>query len=171
MGVTSITHKHAPAVPTPAPHAPQAVAKVDPPPREAGNKPATSARKRTAHVQPAAPAQSVRQEEPAPSLTTSIDAVAAFLTEGESIRDDFIKSGDTELIKRRYGEWNRKVYLALTQDKNLGPSYAVQFQNIHGNAMMGSPSGRSVEGGGYWQEIGGKDQFLIDLITELRRRN
>ena len=96
-----------------------------------------------------------------------INQIALLLNEGDSIRQTFLDIGDTELIKQQYIMWSERTYAYLS--KNLGNSYAVQFKNAHGNAGTGMPSGRSIEGGGYWQEIQGKNLALNDFIGELRR--
>jgi hypothetical protein len=107
------------------------------------------------------PKQSIQQK------NEVINQIALLMNEGDSINQTFLDKGDTELIKQQYKSWADMTYAYLY--KNLGISYAVQFKNAHGNAWMGMPSGRSVEGGGYLQEIKGKNLTLNDFISELRR--
>ena len=93
--------------------------------------------------------------------------LAEFITEGENLRRDFeALAGDARIIAGCSG-WSGRVsaYLSVYLD----PSHAAQFESAHGNAAMGMPVGRSVVGGGYWQEIGGKNEYLSGLVTELRR--
>jgi hypothetical protein len=97
----------------------------------------------------------------------TIDGIAALMNEGDDIVQTFLNKDDANLIKQQYVEWANKTYNYL--NVRVGLSYAVQFKNSHGNAMMGLPVNHSVEGGSYTQEIRGKILTLNDFITELRR--
>lgn len=87
--------------------------------------------------------------------------LAGFVTTGQLIQNDFIKSNDVSRLAQLEDQWVQQVYDFLL--KNVRASTAMQFTNAHGNASMGCPSGHSVQGCGYWQDIQGKRDFLNNL--------
>jgi hypothetical protein len=104
---------------------------------------------------------------PKPSRNDIIDHIALLMDEGNTIVHAFVDSNDPNIIKSQYSDWATRTGKYLSD--SLGMSYAIQFRNAHGNAMMGYSAGMNVEGGGYMHEIIGKNQRLDEIISELRR--
>lgn len=102
------------------------------------------------------------------SNETVIDQLATFVQEGSDIQGRFLAKDDAAAELRDGDEWATRIY-AYLKDR-LGVSYGLQFKNATGSAWMGMPTGRSVEGGGYWQNIEGKKVCLNGFIAELRTR-
>jgi hypothetical protein len=96
------------------------------------------------------------------------DTLTKFMDEGEAILSTWLKKDDDSLLKTQWADWNSRVQQYLAN--SLGKAVAGQFRNSHGSAWMGSPEGHSIVGGGYWQDIKGKQIFLRDLISELLRK-
>jgi hypothetical protein len=94
-----------------------------------------------------------------------IERLASLIDEGQNIQRTFNQGGDTALIKRQFFEWADKTETFLREE--LGTAYATRFRAARGNPMMGSPHGRSEEGDGFWQTIGGKINVLANFLTEL----
>ena len=88
------------------------------------------------------------------------------MDEGETIRRYFEREDDTA-IPQQSAQWNTKVEAFLD---HLGLGYRQQFDATRGNAWTGCPLGRSVNGCGYWEEMGARVQFLNSVMTELRSR-
>lgn len=104
---------------------------------------------------------------PKPSRGDIINQIALLMDEGNSIIQGFAAKNDPSTIKHQYSDWEAKTDRYLSNA--LGISYAIQFRNAHGNAMMGFGIGMNIEGGGYMHEIIGKNQRLDEIISELRR--
>ena len=85
---------------------------------------------------------------------------------GTQIQSAFESTGDTERLKKSWSTWVSKTsgWLAAS----LNASYAIQFKNAQGSAWMGCPSGKSMEGCGYWQDIQAKKTVLMNVITDIR---
>ena len=96
----------------------------------------------------------------------AIAAISHIVERGNAIQADWLRTNDTDKLKNDYGPWIHSA------ENNLqwlvGSSYVAQFNNAHGTASMGCPNAHTVEGCGYWQEISGKNQALMNAITELR---
>lgn len=97
-----------------------------------------------------------------------IAELTRLLDQGTAAQNRFIATNDTEELKRLHAEWLATTGTFL--EKKLGASYAMQFINAHGNAFMGCPEGRRVDGCGYWQDVQGKKDMLIQIVSEVRRR-
>jgi hypothetical protein len=103
---------------------------------------------------------------PHPGPATAIEQLGKLMKEGDAIRDTFVHGDDT-LIVAASADWSMRAEAFLDQ---LGPGYREQFDAAHGSAFMGCPVGRSADRCGYYQEIRGKEQFLSELISDLRRQ-
>lgn len=97
----------------------------------------------------------------------TIDGIAQLADRGTRIQEAFVRTDDTAAMKIDYEKWLVDAVSLLTSQ--AGTSYAVQFKNAHGSAMMGCPVGHPISGCGYWQEIQAKRTVLMDFITELRQ--
>jgi hypothetical protein len=91
--------------------------------------------------------------------------IEKFITEGISIQQYWLSSDDLTGTKAKWLKWRDETYKSLQE---IGPSYAVQFAQAHGNAFMGCPAGRNAEGCTYWQDIEGKNDALSSILGELR---
>ena len=87
--------------------------------------------------------------------------IGKFAQAGQEIQGTFIRTSDVDLIAKQRADWIKQVADFLA--KNVRESTAMQFINSHGEAMMGCPSGTAANGCGYWQDIEGKVNFLINL--------
>ncbi len=94
------------------------------------------------------------------------EEIQNYIGTGVGIQEYFVKTDDLPEVKKRWLKWRDDTFSYL---KQIGPSYAVQFDQAHGSAFMGCPNGRSVEGCGYWQDIQGKNDTLSNILGELRR--
>jgi hypothetical protein len=92
--------------------------------------------------------------------------LADFLDQGSIIQKRWLATNDDKIIVDGEAKWLQDVQTFL--EKNLGKPAATQFRYTRGNPLMGSPAGYSMEGGGHWQDIEGKKEFLSSLITQLR---
>lgn len=96
---------------------------------------------------------------------SAVQVVARLADEGSSMQDEFIRTNDYELLASKYTQWLSRASRIL--EDVADDAAAIQFKNAHGNALMGCPNGRNVIGCGYWQEIRGKIDFLMQLINHL----
>jgi hypothetical protein len=103
------------------------------------------------------------------SRNALIDQIVHFADRGSEIQSAWLKSNDTETLKKDFDKWATEITKAL--DSGVDRSYAAQFRNAHGSAFMGCPTGHSVDGCGYWQEVTGKNTMLMNAVTELRQRH
>jgi hypothetical protein len=103
------------------------------------------------------------------STKNIVAQLAIFIDEGSQIQGRFIASNDAEAELKEANEWAAGVQKFLIQ--YLDASYAIQFRNSAGNALMGMPVNHSVVGGGYWQNIEGKKICLNEFIRDLRQRS
>lgn len=86
---------------------------------------------------------------------------------GASIQKDWLRTNNDPALVKSYGEWIEECSTTLN---NLSDAaYVIQFKNAHGSALMGCPTNHSVNGCGYWQEIQGKNQMLMNVIADLQR--
>ena len=97
----------------------------------------------------------------------TVDALAAFVAEGEEIKGRFMASDDAGAVKAEQAEWATKVqsYLAT----HVGKAQAVQFQITDANPMDGQPAGRSDAGGYHWAKIVARNRLLAHYMRELQR--
>ncbi len=103
-----------------------------------------------------------------PGFWHFIGGIAGLADRGAKIQADFIKTNDVETLKKKRLEWATDAITFL--NAQVDPSYAIQFNNAHGSAMMGCPVNRSADGCGYWQDIQGKKEALMSALTEMRQR-
>ena len=104
-----------------------------------------------------------------PSTKNIVGPLAIFIDEGSQIQARFIASNDAQAELKEANEWVARVQKYLIE--KMDTSYAIQFRNSAGNALMGMPVNHSVVGGGYWQNIEGKKNCLNQFIRDLRQRS
>lgn len=97
-----------------------------------------------------------------------IAELGRLLNQGTVAQNKFIATNDVKELRQLRGEWITAVNAFLT--RKVGDAYAISFRNAHGNAMMGCPTNHSVDGCGDWQDIEGKRDMLMQILSELRRR-
>jgi len=96
-----------------------------------------------------------------------ISELTRLANQGTAAQDTFLAHNDTEELKGLRIRWIADTTRFL--EARLGESYALQFNNAHGSAMMGCPEGHRVDGCGYWQDIEGKKDSLMAIISDIRR--
>ncbi len=107
------------------------------------------------------------KESASPKVVDIINQIARLADRGTAIQTAWMKANDTAAFIAEYEKWTKDADTLLN---SVGTSYAVQFRNARGSAMMGCPADHSIKGCGYWQDINGKNATLISFITELRQR-
>jgi len=108
-------------------------------------------KKATANLQPSAPAIDEK----------TLVQIGKFAQAGREIQSTFIKTDDVPLMAKQETDWIKQINDFLV--KNVRESAAIQFTNARGDAFMGCPVGHRADGCGYWQDIQGKINFLINL--------
>jgi hypothetical protein len=97
-----------------------------------------------------------------------IAELGRLLSHGTAAQNKFIATNDVKEFRQLRGEWITEVNAFLA--RKVGDAYAISFRNAHGNAFMGCPTNHSVDGCGDWQDIEGKKDMLMQILSELRRR-
>jgi hypothetical protein len=95
-----------------------------------------------------------------------VNQIAGFMADAVKIQNAFVADNDVTAIKNAEQAWGQKVTLYLGTKLDL--SYAVQFANAHGNAMMGSLVGHSADGDDCYNDIQAKKDMLAEILGELR---
>lgn len=94
---------------------------------------------------------------------TKIEAVAAFLEEGQAIRKAFSDHGDVQAIIADRTSWTGRVSQYLTE--NLGRAEEARFRAARGDGS--GMHGRNEVGNANWADIQGKCNVLTDILREL----
>jgi hypothetical protein len=97
-----------------------------------------------------------------------IDQLASYMRQGGQITQDWINNDDTDKYIAGSNKWGDDVANFLYSA--LGVSYSEQFKASTGTAMMGMPFGHSLVGGGRYQQMAGKINYLSRIIDELRKQ-
>ena len=98
-----------------------------------------------------------------------VEKISNFIQLASIIQSDFISVGDVQKIRSNYRFWVSQVSDYFKHNKL--DSEAIIFEATRGNAMMGMPHGRNVEGGAIWQTIEGKKQYLMEFLSQLNKKS
>jgi hypothetical protein len=98
----------------------------------------------------------------------TIDQISSYMRQANQINKAWIDTNNTDTYITDSNKSEDDVYNFL--NTALGVSYAEQFLVAAGTSAMGMPFGHSIVGGGKWQEMRGKVDFLSQLIGKLREQ-
>lgn len=115
------------------------------------------------HLQPVAPRGKGGRSE-----SKAIRRIGGLADRGNAIQKEWLRTDDDPTFARSYDQWVSDSLAVLNE---LNGAYAIQFRNAHGSSFMGCPAAHSIKGCGYWQEIAGKTEALMDIITDLQKRH